>query len=60
MISAVNCRPLNGFLLFCFTANPLPPHARQSPGKETFKAATEPLGAIVAGVVAMKQMDGML
>jgi hypothetical protein len=42
MVSAVNCRPLNRFLLFCFTASPLAPPARHSPGKESFKAATEP------------------
>jgi pimeloyl-ACP methyl ester carboxylesterase len=40
--ASMNCRPLNGFLVFCFTANPLAPPARHSPGKETFKAATEP------------------
>lgn len=42
MICAVNCRPLNGLLLFRFIISPLAPPARQRLGNEIFKAATEP------------------
>jgi hypothetical protein len=54
MISAVNCRPLNGFLLFRVITSPLAAPARHRVGKEIFKAATEPkrVGISLPGLLA--------
>jgi hypothetical protein len=42
MISAVNCRPLNGFFLPSVTMSPSQRTQRHSPSQGALKAATEP------------------
>jgi hypothetical protein len=51
MISAVNCRPLNGFFLPVFTTSPSQRTQRHSPNRSGFKAATEPDQAGIYGII---------